>query len=242
MPTRTAQEKDFLERLEDAAFQSHTSNVERFEAFPAWVPRQNMARFLAQYEIFKLVLNVHGSIVEGGVAFGGGLFAWAQLSAIFEGVNHTRRCVGFDTFEGFPGMSKDDAGAESGLAYAGGMAAPVDEELRNQAAIHDMNRPVGHIPKIELIKGDACKTIPRFVKDRPEFVCSLLCLDFDIAAPTKVALKTFLPRMPKGGVVVWDELNCKDWPGETVASLPYVRDMWLRRFPFASTISYAVKQ
>jgi hypothetical protein len=35
---------------------------------------------------------------------------------------------------------------------------------------------------------------------------SLLYLDFDIYEPTAVALEHFLPRMPKGSIVAFDEL------------------------------------
>jgi cephalosporin hydroxylase len=217
--------------------------VERFANFPLWAPRQNIARFLAQYEIYKNhILPVHGSIIECGVAFGGGLMTWAHLASIFEPVNHTRRVVGFDTFQGFPGMAAEDAKAESGLAYAGGMATPVDGEIAALAEIHDQNRPVGHIPRVELVKGDACATIRQYVQNNPHLLVAALVLDFDIYEPTLVALKHFVPLMPRGGVIVFDELNCKDWPGETKALTEYmnVNNLRLRRFPFVSTLSYAV--
>lgn len=243
MPTRTVGEQDFLVRLEELAQQSQTSFVEKAANFPLWAPRQNVARFLAQWEIYREhVLPVHGSIIEGGVAFGGGLMAWAHFASILEPVNHTRRVIGFDTFSGFPSMAKEDERAESGLAYAGGMAAPVDAEIARLAELHDTNRAVGHIPRVELVKGDAFQTIPAFVKANPHLVVALLTLDFDIFAPTLIALESFLPLMPKGAVVVFDELNCKDWPGETQAALNLLPRMRLRRFPWASTISYAVME
>ena len=47
----------------------------------------------------------------------------------------------------------------------------------------------------------------------------MLYLDFDIYEPTLTALENFLPRMPKGSVIAFDELNNPDWPGETMAFL-----------------------
>ena len=44
-------------------------------------------------------------------------------------------------------------------------------------------------------------------------------LDFDIYQPTVVALDHFLPRMSKGGIIAFDQLNNPDWPGETLAYL-----------------------
>jgi macrocin-O-methyltransferase TylF-like protien len=241
LPTRTKDERNFLDALETAAQNSKTTNVERFANFPLWAPRQNVARFLAQWHIYQKIVGIHGSIIECGVAFGGGLMAWAHFASILEPVNHTRRVIGFDTFQGFPGMSTQDEKAQSGLAYKGGMSAPVDEEIAALAQIHDLNRAVGHIPRVELVKGDACQTIPKYIQDNPHLLVALLVLDFDIYEPTWKALDKFIPLMPKGAVIVWDELNCKDWPGETKASLPFLRRVGrLKRLPYASTISFAV--
>lgn len=241
LPTRTERERSFLAELDEMALRSATTNVERFANFPLWAPRQNVARFLAQWEIYREhILPVHGSIIEGGVAFGGGLLAWAHFASILEPVNHTRRIVGFDTFAGFPGMAAEDAKAESGLAYAGGMAAPVDAEIAELAALHDLNRPLGHLPRVELVKGDACQTIPAYVSDNPHLVVAALVLDFDIHDPTAAALEHFVPLMPKGAVLIFDELNCRDWPGEAQAARDYIPNIRLRRFPWASTLSYAV--
>jgi hypothetical protein len=47
----------------------------------------------------------------------------------------------------------------------------------------------------------------------------LLYLVFDIYEPTKVALREIMPRVVKGGVVAFDELNCAEFAGETRALL-----------------------
>ncbi len=243
LPTRTSVERSFLEQLEELAKASQTTNVERFANFPLWAPRQAIARFLGQADIYREhILPIHGSIIEGGVAFGSGLMTWAHLVSIFEPVDHVRRVVGFDTFAGFPGMAAQDAKAESGLAYAGGMATPVDQEIAALAALHDTNRAIGHIPRVELVKGDACETMPCYVKEHPHLLVAALILDFDIYKPTLTALETFVPLMPRGAVVIFDELNCRDWPGETQAALEsgVLGRGQLRRLPFVSTLSYVV--
>ena len=69
-----------------------------------------------------------------------------------------------------------------------------------------------------------------------------LYLDFDLYEPTKVAVETFLPRMPKGAILAFDELNQAAWPGETLAVLETVglRSLRVQRFPFTPALSYAV--
>lgn len=240
MPTRTEGEKNFLSLLEAEAQESCTTNVERFANFPVWTPRQNLSRFLAQAELYKEVVGLHGAIVELGVAFGAGLFAWAHLASIYEPFNHTRVCYGLDTWEGFPAMSEYDAGSVKEFAHAGGMAAPVYEELLSLAALHDLNRPVGHLPRIALVKGDACATIPKLVSENRHLIPALLVIDCDVYAPANVALTYFLPRMSPGSIVAWDEVGVKDWPGETDAYLNHKDKLGtLQRSPLTSTLSWA---
>jgi macrocin-O-methyltransferase TylF-like protien len=239
--TRSTTENEFSRDLEDFTAASAFSFVERMMNFPLYTPRQDMARFVAKYEIFKRVLDVHGSVVECGVFFGGGLLTWAQLSAIFEPVNHQRRVIGFDTFEGFSAMTTADEGSESAEAHAGGLAINSYDEISRAVELFDRNRPIGHIPKVELVPGDAVQTIPAYVEANPHLLVSLLYLDFDVYEPTLAALEHLVPRMPKGAILAFDELNLRDWPGETVALLETlgVRDLRLERFPFSSTISFA---
>jgi len=226
-----------------ALFEANPSPWEtKMENFPKYVRRQNMTRFLALYEIFTRVLNVKGSVIECGVNHGFGLMSWAKLSAILEPVNLTRRIYGFDTFEGFPGVSEKDRSAASMHVKEGDLAADVHEELTQLIETYDSTRFLGHVNKVNLIRGDATKTIPQFVEDNPHLVVSLLFMDFDLYDPTKVALEHLLPRMPKGAVLAFDELDNPLWPGETLAMLEAhaKRPLRLERLPFDPYISFAV--
>jgi len=239
---RNQQEQDYAARLERVIAESPFSMVERLINFPMYTPRQDLTNFLIKYELFKKVLDVHGSIVECGCLFGGGLMAFAQLSAIFEPVNHTRKIIGFDTFEGFAGVSEEDSASTSAEAREGGLAIDSFEEIERCVELYDMNRSVGHIEKVELVRGDATETIPAYISDNPHLLVSLLYLDFDVYEPTVAALEHFVPRMPKGAIIGFDELNLSDWPGETVALLERfdLNGLRIQRFPFGSTISYVV--
>ncbi|HEY4798922.1 MAG TPA: TylF/MycF/NovP-related O-methyltransferase, partial [Bacteroidia bacterium] len=198
--------------------------------------------FIAKHELFQKIVNVHGHIIECGVFLGGGLMTWAQLSAIYEPVNHIRRVVGFDTFTGFTEIKDQDKGDNYHHAKAGGLATNAHSDILESIRLFDLNRSIGHIPKVELVKGDALKTIPDYVKNNKHLVVAMLYLDFDLYEPTKVAIETFLPRMPKGSILVFDELNQAQWPGETLAVLETIgiRNIKIERFPYTSAISYAV--
>src|ERR1700712_2815558 len=95
---------------------SSDSTLNKIDAFPKYATRQSIAKFLTKYELFKMILPINGSIVEGGVLHGGGTLAWAKLSSILEPTNHTRKVIGFDTFDGFPSVhDKDQQGSDGSL-------------------------------------------------------------------------------------------------------------------------------
>ncbi|MBF0611999.1 MAG: class I SAM-dependent methyltransferase [Magnetococcales bacterium] len=221
----------------------HDALINKIEAFPKYVSRQTFAKVLAKYEIFKRILPVHGSIVECGVLNGAGLMTWAKLSSIFEPVNHVRRIIGFDTFSGFPSVSEEDTrtGTFHGM-QAGQMVGSSIEDIEKAIHVYDLNRPLSHIPKVELVQGDMCETAESYLQNNPHLVVALLYLDFDLYAPTKKALEVFVPRMPKGAIIAFDELNAKVFPGETLAVVETlgINKLRIERFPFDSYTSFAV--
>jgi hypothetical protein len=222
---------------------SSGTDLDKLNHFCKFVPRQTLSSFLVRNELFKLIQDVHGDIIEGGVFVGGGLAAFAQLSAIYEPYNHIRQIVGFDTFGGYPEFSdKDKTRFSPPHAKTGGLKADVLKDLEECFKLYDLNRPLGHIPRVELVKGDAEKTIPKYVKDNPHLVVAMLFLDFNLYSPTKAAIDNFLPRMPKGSVIAFDELSFKAFPGETLAVLDSIglSNLRIKRFTHNPHISYAV--
>jgi hypothetical protein len=237
---RTDTENQVGRKIEEI-FISAPGNIEsKLEQFPKYVRRQHLKRFLAMYELFKMVLPVKGSVVECGVYEGFGLMAWAKLSTILEPENLTRRIYGFDTFIGFPRVSAEDRSSMADPSV-GDLRCESYEELMKLIEEYDRDRFLGHIPKVELIRGDLAATIPLFVEHRPHVLVSLLFVDCDLYEPTKVALETFVPRMPKGAIVAFDELDNPLWPGETLALLNTlgIGSLRLKRLPWDPYIAYA---
>lgn len=216
------------------------STAIKLENFPKYVARQNLKRFLALYEIFKHVLCVKGSIVECGVFRGFGVMSWAKLSAMLEPENFTRRVYGFDTFDGFTGLSDKDRNAVAN-PEPNELAANSLDELQKLIVEYDKDRFLGHLQKVRLIRGDAAESIPRFIRENPHVIVSLLFLDFDLFEPTRVAIETFVPRMPKGAIIAFDELDNPMWPGETLALLESVgiRRLRLERIDWDPYIGFA---
>lgn len=215
---------------------------ERFLNFTKYVRRHELARFMVQYELFKRIANVKGSIVECGVYQGSGVMAWAKISETLEPYNFLRKIYGFDTFDGFPSVSPADLTGPGAVAEVGRLKPEYDvlDELRACISAMEATRLLQHQEKVHLIKGDAMHTIPEFLKENQHVLISLLYLDFDLYEPTSLALKEFLPRMPKGAVVAFDELNDAKWPGETRALLETfnLNQYKLESFPFEPHISW----
>jgi hypothetical protein len=238
---KTKKEEEVGKHIEKIFLKSPDSIEIKLQSFPKYVRRQNLTRFLAQYELFKKVLDVKGSVIECGVYRGSGLMTWAKLSAILEPVNFTRKVYGFDTFWGFPSVDNNDKGISNNLEV-GGLCSSSYDELKKLIKEYDNDRFLGHIGKVELIKGDARYTIPEFIKKNKHLVVSLLYLDFDLYEPTKVAIEEFLPRMPKGSIIAFDELDHPLWPGETSALVDTlgINKLEIKRFDFDPYIGYAV--
>lgn len=238
---RTATEEQVGKNLEQIFDISSDSTEIKLENFPKYIRRKSVTRFLALYELFKKALKVKGSIVECGVYQGFSLMSWAKISAVLEPANLTRRIYGFDTFEGFNSVNDKDQNNFQ-VVEPGGLASSSYEELQELIQEFDNDRFLGHIPKIQLIKGDATQTIPEFLEKNPHLVISLLFLDFDLYLPTKVALQNFLPRMPKGAILAFDELDNPIWPGETVALFETlgINKLKIRRLDWEPYIGYAI--
>ncbi len=208
-----------------------------------FVNRIHYSKIFAKYEIFKKILGVDGSIVECGVKEGNGLMLFAKMSSIFEPYNIKRKIIGFDTFKGFPSVHKNDFSENKKykkLYKKGYNDSGSFDILKRSIEEFDKINPLGHISKIELVKGDALKTIPRYIKSNKHLLISLLYLDFDLFKPTHVALKNFLPRMSKGSIIAFDELNDPKWSGETLSLIKSfdLKKVKLKKFSFEPHLTY----
>jgi hypothetical protein len=238
---RSDLEREAADQYARAFEQSPDSTADKLAHVARYMRRQDLTRMLVRYEIFKRILNVKGSIIECGVYRGAGLMCWANFSAVLEPANLTRRIYGFDTFAGFPAIGAEDHSSFR-TGSKGELRADSYDELQTLIEAYDKNRFLGHIPRVELVPGDANTTIPEFLDRNPHLVAALLFLDFDLYEPTRTALDHFLPRMPKGAIVAFDELDYAAWPGETRAALDAVglRSLRLERLPFDPYVGFAV--
>jgi hypothetical protein len=204
-----------------------------------FVSRQHMMRFMFILELYQKILPVHGNIMELGVRWGGNMALYESFRGAFEPFNYNRKIVGFDTFESFPSIHKNDG--DHALDEMK-LTDNYDEYLEELLQCHEKLSPLSQIKKFELVKGDICTTLPEYLSKHPETVIALAFCDLDIYAGTKAALTAIKDRMTKGGIIVLDEINHVDWPGETIAldETFGIKNTKLQHSQFSPTASYFV--
>jgi hypothetical protein len=180
------------------------------------IKRINLSRVFYFYELYKKIINVPGCIMEFGVHFGANLSLLINLRGIFEPYNSSRKIIGFDTFSGFSSVDSSFDGAlseENDVKTIDNYKNVLEKILYLQ----EQNSPLNHIKRFALIEGDVCETVGKYLDDNRHQLISLAIFDMDIYRPTKIALEKILPRLTRGSILVFDQLNSKEYPGETLA-------------------------
>lgn len=188
------------------------------ESFAIYSRRINVTRFLAHYELYKMIAEVPGSIVECGVYQGNSFFAFHKFLEIFHPGDRIRHVIGFDHFQGlhlekedgpeYPNRSKVEGGWKTG---------EFKKALFSLLEFHTKDQFVAKAQRCFFVEGDITKTVPKYVEENPGLRISLLHLDVDVYAPTKVALDHFYDRVVSGGLIVLDEYAMMEWGGESLA-------------------------
>jgi hypothetical protein len=209
---------------------------------PMYMRGSALAKLLYINELYGLIVDVPGVIMEFGTWWGANLVLFENLRAVYEPYNYTRRTIGFDTFKGYEGVGTKDGTDD--LVFSGNYSVTdsYSDYLSELLGCHQNENPMGHLEKCELVEGDATKTIGPFMAQHPENIVALAYFDMQIYEPTKVCLEAIAPRLTKGSVIAMDELNCPEFPGETLAFLEVfgLRDVRLRKSRYLPDRTYVV--
>jgi len=182
-----------------------------------FLKRQELSKVLFLNEIYSKIINTHGVIMELGVRWGQNLVTLNNLRGIYEPFNHSRKIIGFDTFEGFPSVSKEDSIADYNVEGAFNVSDNYENFLEELLKCHENECPLNHINKNFVVKGDATKTLKKYLEDHKETIIAFVYFDFDIYQPTLECLKLIKPFLTKGSIIGFDELCDPGFPGETEA-------------------------
>jgi len=160
-----------------------------------------LAHFIYLKEMFDLVKDLKGDVVECGVGYGHSFFKLCCL-AYYE--NKDRKVYGFDSFQGFPDPSEEDISlrnpqkGEWNVATVETIKLLLKQDGRIDPQFIDNN--------VKLVKGFFEESLNKFGGDS----IAILHLDVDLYQSYKVTLEYFWPRVEKGGIVLFDEYKQPD--------------------------------
>lgn len=193
-----------------------------------------LGKFIAHFELFKMVADLPGAIVECGVFKGTSLVRFAGFSKLW-GAAADKKIIGFDSFGGFPEteFEPDKKQRQKFIADAGSQSI-------SALQLKQVLRHKGIEKNVELVAGDITKTVPEYVKKHPQLKISLLNLDVDIYEPTVTILKYLYPLVVSGGIVMLDDYGV--FPGETKAVDEYFTgNIEIKKLSYSKTPQYIIK-
>lgn len=172
------------------------SRVEKNKLLPPvdyWWAR----RILYFKRLMDLAGSIDGDVVECGIGQGHTFFMLSALTALDA---KKRNIWGFDSFEGFPKPSPEDASSRN--PQAGDWSDVTVSEHTLHAMLQEGGIPSEFIEKrVNLVKGFFNESLPKFTGTNVAF----LHLDVDLYQSYKETLDFFWHRVAKGGVVLFDE-------------------------------------
>jgi len=195
-----------------------------------------MGKIITHYELFKMAVKSPGAIVECGVFKGISLARFAMFRELLD-KRPFRKIVGFDIFGKFPESKYGpDKPLRKRFIKAAGIESISRKQMRKVLSYKGVDK------SIELVSGDITRTIPEYLAKNKRLKISLLNLDVDIYEPSVTVLEYLYPRIVKGGILIIDDYGT--FPGETKAVNEYFKDkkVKIRKFPFAKTPCYIVKE
>ncbi|WP_338658430.1 TylF/MycF/NovP-related O-methyltransferase [Paraclostridium sordellii] len=160
-------------------------------------PVNRMGKQLAQYELYKKIVNIPGEILEFGVYKGASIIRFAKYRELLENT-YSRKIIGFDIFGEFPKTDNDDDNKFIQRFEEQGGNGISKEALEDFIKNKNINN-------IELIKGNVFDTLDEFLEKNKQIKISLLHLDLDVYKPTKFILEKLYERMVPGGIIVFDD-------------------------------------
>lgn len=175
---------------------SEASSLFSYDNFLAKCSHDRIQKIVWKYELFKMVQNIPGDIVECGVHKGSGIYLFAKLIKIFK-PNSLSKVLGFDFF-----------GKSQKIKNKFDIDYKINQNHRGHGSSRKeiiKNLKFHNIKNVKLIPGDVCLTSKSYVKKNVGFRISMLILDLDNYEGTLECLKNFYPNVTRGGIIVFDE-------------------------------------
>lgn len=160
--------------------------------------------------IFNMITNLPGDIIECGVFKGSSLLLWLKLVSMTT-PNSIRKVIGFDFFDQNFVEELEDATDKKAMAEVFSRCPVSRDDISVEGITAKLIGANFSHSKFELVKGDLSITSKDYVSSRPGMRIALLYMDVDLEKPTYDALCTLWDRVVSGGIVVFDEYGYHVW-------------------------------
>jgi SAM-dependent methyltransferase len=181
--------------------------------WPLYVGTVNFARNLAIVDLLRSTISIPGHVAEFGCWRGSTSLLLAKALRIFDPSGPKVVHV-FDSFQGLTEFrGEDGVASERSGGYRG-----------SRAIIEECAMLVGLEDHITIHEGLIERTLPQFVERRPELRFSFVYCDTDLYSATKDILAEMWDLMTPGGLMVFDQWNMEEFPGEGIAVNEFLRE------------------
>ncbi len=193
-----------------------------------------IAKFIYHYEIYKLILELPGDILEFGVFKGASLAKFLSFRKILEN-EQSRKIIGFDDFGIFTskGKKEDKLFAKKFIGLVG---SGISKDELEEIFINNKNS------NFDLIEGDVVKTLPLFLKKNKHIKISLLHLDLDVFRPTLFVLEKLFDKVVKGGIILLDDYAQISGATEAVDIFLKNKNYKIEKLQYYSRPSFIIKK
>ena len=214
------------------------NNISVWDAENAFYHKSNISRLgklIYQYEIYKLIKDLPGDVLEFGVFKGNSLIRFLTFRSIIEN-NFSRKVYGFDTFKEFPTQKrKNDKKLKKEFTADAGK--PIRKNILK--SILDKKK----FENFELVEGDVLKSLNKFLKNNPNLKISLLHLDMDVFNATNFVINKLKDRIVKNGIILIDDYGTVEGATKVIDNfLQKNKKLELKKMSFYKVPSFIIKR
>lgn len=214
------------------------NNKSVWEAENVFYQKTNISRvgkLIYQYEIYKLIKDLPGDILEFGVFKGNSLIRFLTFRSIIEN-DYSRKIYGFDTFKDFPEQKrKNDKKLKRDFTLDAGK--PKSKQSLSKI-LQDKK-----FDNFELVEGNVLKTLNKFITKNPNLKISLLHLDMDVFNATNFVLNKLKDKVVKNGIILVDDYGTVEGATKVVDNfLKKNKKLELKKMSFYKVPSFIIKR
>lgn len=192
-------------------------------------------KFLAHFELYKLIAGLPGDVVELGVYKATSLIRFATFRHALEN-DHSRKIVGFDAFGKFP---REDVAGNDDLAFIESFEHNGGHGLA-KVEVEGVMQNKG-FQNVQLVEGNIFETVDTYLEQHPSTRIALLHLDMDVKEPTEFALQRLYEKVVPGGLIVVDDYGAVAGATDATDAFLHKHQLSISKTPYNSTPAYFTK-